>query len=607
MEEALSTPTWSRNGILYRMVERGYDPEALFAFNKEHGTSPLNFIPDEPVRAHFGRLKSGETTAWGAFDESTGELVGIITGEVGGGYWLQTGDGKGSTCFINEFVVKASHRGRRIGVNLTSMSVDSKAGIWAVNPAVKEMYTTVHVDNVTSRTAFIKGGYHEVMTYADALRSRDTTVLKFASNAAKQPLGNATTMRVIGLQSGNAVDGIDVGIFDFEPPHRSALDPRALAGSIRYRTIANKTFSFTPEERQWVLKLRAMRLENGNGYAEGNYQFGEMFADRVNRILAESGVDRSEVALIGSHGQTVSGHPHWELGDLSVIAQRTGITVAGDFRPADVAAGGNGTPCTCTYDTIMLRPEPGAGKWRVAINIGGTSSVTFCPPWPQPGEPETEVPLGLDPGLGVFFMDLTVAAIDPSLEYDDEGKMARSGTLNEELLGIFLQNKYYQQPALPIGVGPDDFPETLWKEWRELAQSKGVSDIDLLTTLTELTAKQIAMAAARFGGPCVANGATDDILLRGGVSANLYFVERLKANFEEQLAVKIDKIKCLEDIGLEEDSWENAMYAMFGYLCFNNVYNFVPSCTGASRPVVGGRIAPGENMVRTQLKHTASK
>ena len=97
------------------------------------------------------------------------------------------------------------------------------------------------------------------------------------------------------------------------------------------------------------------------------------------------------------------------------------------------------------------------------------------------------------------------------------------------------------------------------------------------------------MACARFGGPNIVDGATDDILLRGGVSANSYFVERLKANFEEQLNVKIDRIKSLEDIGLEEDSWENAMYAMFGYLCYNNVYNFVPSCTGASRPVVGGR------------------
>ena len=161
-------------------------------------------------------------------------------------------------------------------------------------------------------------------------------------------------------------------------------------------------------------------------------------------------------------------------------------------------------------------------------------------------------------------MDLTVHAIDPTLEYDDDGKMARTGTVNEELLAIFLQNKYYQQSALPIGVGPDDFPETLWKEWRALAQSKGVSDIDLLATFTELTAKQIAMACARFGGPKIVNGATDDVLLRGGVSANSYFVERLKANFEEQLNVKIERIKGLEDIGLEEESWENAMYVGSG-------------------------------------------
>jgi hypothetical protein len=74
-------------------------------------------------------------------------------------------------------------------------------------------------------------------------------------------------MRVMGIQSGNAVDGIDVGIFDFEPPVRSATDPRALVGSLQYTTVANKTYSFTPEMRQYVLGLRAMRLEDGNEYA----------------------------------------------------------------------------------------------------------------------------------------------------------------------------------------------------------------------------------------------------------------------------------------------------------------------------------------------------
>jgi anhydro-N-acetylmuramic acid kinase len=413
-------------------------------------------------------------------------------------------------------------------------------------------------------------------------------------------------MRVMGIQSGNAVDGIDVGIFDFEPLNRSAKDPRMLQGSIQYKTVANKTFSFSAEERNYVLGLRAMRLENGNEYAEGNYKFGYWCAEKALQLIEESGIDKSTIQLIGSHGQTISGHPHWEFGDVNVIAQKTGITTAGDFRPADVAAGGEGTPATCTYDSIMLRPPAGTKKWRIGINIGGTSSVTFCPPWPTSGDAEAEkmVPGGLDPGLGVFFMDLTIKAIDPSLDYDDDGKVARSGKVNEQLLAEFLTYKYYQQASLPIGVGPDDFPETLWAKWRARAQELGVSDVDLLTTFTELTAKQIAMACAKWGGPHIADGATDEVLLRGGVSNNSYFVERLTKNMETQLNVKLDRLKTLEDIGIDEDSWENAMYAMFGYLCWNNVYNFVPSCTGASRHVVGGRIAPGENMHSVRLTDT---
>ena len=68
-----------------------------------------------------------------------------------------------------------------------------------------------------------------------------------------------------------------------------------------------------------------------------------------------------------------------------------------------------------------------------------------------------------------------------------------------------------------------------------------------------------------------------------------------------QLGTDIPRITTLADVGIDEDSWENAMYAMFGYLCYNNVYNFVPSCTGAARPVVGGRIAPGENFHSVKL------
>ena len=97
---------------------------------------------------------------------------------------------------------------------------------------------------------------------------------------------------------------------------------------------------------------------------------------------------------------------------------------------------------------------------------------------------------------------------------------------------------------------------------------------------------------------------TDDFLLRGGVCLNLHFVERLHHNLEEQLRVKVDRIKQLEDLGIDGESWENAMCALFGHLCCNNVCNFVPSCTGASRPVAGGRIAPGENFHSVGLTNT---
>ena len=155
------------------------------------------------------------------------------------------------------------------------------------------------------------------------------------------------------------VDGIDVGVFEFEPVHRSAADPRALVGALQYTTLANKTFAYTAEERQWVLGLRAMDRkvrpapagsacssfsssfaqhavcpQDGNDYAIANYRFGEWFAERVLQLLQESGIPKESVHLIGSHGQTVSGHPHWEFGDVNVIAQRTGITTAADFRPA---------------------------------------------------------------------------------------------------------------------------------------------------------------------------------------------------------------------------------------------------------------------------------
>lgn len=592
--------SWTRNGVVYRRLPSDFSSEELFQFNKTHGTSPLNFIPDGPVKEHFNGITSGNTLVWAAFMDDN--LVGLISAGIDSGYWKLPGASK-DVAFIHEFAVSAAARGKNVGGNLAAISVDARLGVYGVNPAVEEMYTTVHEDNIASRKAFLKGGYQDVVTYDDAARERNTTVMKHVSNGASAD--KVHPMRIVGVQSGNAVDGIDVGIFDFHivpTPRGKDEDPRKITSPIVFKTLANKTFPFTKKDRDFVLALRAGKGLDSKDYAEGNYLLGNMFGDCVNSLIEESGIDKSSIDIVSSHGQTITGHPHWEFGDLNVIAQKTGITTVGDFRPADVAAGGNGTPCTCTFDSFILRPR-GGDKWRIAINIGGTSSMTFCPPYPPAGEPDTAIPGGLDPGLGVFFMDLAVKAIDPSLDYDDDGKLARSGTVHKGLLEEFLQYKYWQQTELPIGVGPEDFPETLFQSWQARAREEGVSDVDFLTTMTEVSVKQLALAASRFGGPNIVNGATQDVVMRGGVCNNSYWMERLKANLSEQLNTEITKITTLDELGIDEESWENAQYALFGYLAFNGWYNFVPSCTGASRHVVGGRIAPGENFHSVTLKN----
>eukprot|EP00927_Polykrikos_kofoidii_P000997 TRINITY_DN10364_c0_g1_i1.p1 TRINITY_DN10364_c0_g1~~TRINITY_DN10364_c0_g1_i1.p1 ORF type:complete len:558 (-),score=103.53 TRINITY_DN10364_c0_g1_i1:32-1705(-) len=517
--------------------------------------------------------------------------------------------------------------------------------------------------------------------------------------------------RIVGVQSGNAVDGLDVGIFDFweEPAFpedtlatekieskRSEGEPRNffLGGlkaetRLRYKTLANKTFSYNQERRNYILNLRKMNLDDGKAYAEANYEFGRWCGEAVNALIEDFSKNeefvgettedqlarcKASIDFVSSHGQTISGHPHWEIGDLNVIAQVTGLTAVGDFRTADVAVGGKGTPCTCTYDSIFLRPNAmsteafndlrraSAGshvkseieavakysKWRICINIGGTSSVTFCPPW-ELGDAEA-VPRGLDPGLGVFFMDLCAqrlivrhpeageSEVGEKLDYDPNGDIGRLGTVDEDVLAYFLDYKYYKQNKLPIGVGPDDFPEKLFETWVEKAKeimgvnsetSKNVTEssgcakwkIDLLATLTELTTRQIALACKRWGGKEVVGrggkdgkGGPSEVILRGGVCNNSFFVERLAWNLSEQLAstdaekqkplFSSKDMKILADLSppIDEESWENAMYATFGYLCVHNVYNFVPSCTGADQLVVGGKIAPGKNFQKVMRK-----
>eukprot|EP01083_Nonionella_stella_P045391 121961_1 len=418
---------------------------------------------------------------------------------------------------------------------------------------------------------------------------------KFRHNRQK------TTLRVLGMQGGNAVDGLDVCVVDVcidEPPNHTNALRMAHFGDISFKCLAFSTFQWSPNDRELVLRLRDGEGK-GIDYATANYRVGHCFADAAEALFkSHPEIMRSSVDLVSSHGQSVMGHPHWEIGDINVIATRLGITTVGDFRTADVAVGGNGSPCTCTFDVLFLVPPRG---WRLCINIGGTTTITMVP-----HQSSSQQPVGLDAGIGVFFMDLNAQIESNStMQYDDKGNLARSGKIDEDLLSEFLRHPHFCRKELPISIGAEDFPRSLFDEWRSLATERSLCGADLQATLTELTARSLALAAKRFGFGDDDDLRLFDVVIRGQVRKNTYFMERLSVNLRQILKLETQVvIKSLNEVNncLPDDSWETCMYAIFGALAINGVFNFIPSITGASKAVVGGKIAPAENYLQLLRK-----
>ena len=553
-----------------RRLSHDFDVERLFEFLMRHGKTEHNWVPAEPVREHLNGLAAGLISVWAAFDGD--EILGYITAKPGGQYEIQTRAGE-TTEEIGEFVVDAGRRGLGIGRKLARAAV---RGVFSTRRPVDDLFVMVHADNIGSIRCFRAAGFTERLTYADPHRDRRTIALH-----VPRPT------RVLGLQSGNAVDGIDVVVVDFPPPIVGDPDSRHVERVV-YDMVAFEVVDWPEDAREEVLRLRDGRAE-GIDYARADYRLAKCFADAARGVVERHGIDLDTIDLVSSHGQSIFGHPHWELGELAVLAQELRITTVGDFRPSDVAAGGNGSPCTATYDSLMLRPESG---WRMCINIGGTTSVTFCPP--QGAEAQ---PIGLDPGTGMFFLDLNAQRV-LGKPYDDGGKLAASGTVCEPLVAEMLEHPHYQRDTLPIAIGVEDFPRSLFGRWLERSQELGCSDADLQASLSELVSRTLARSATRFGP----SEPITEVIVRGGVRNNADFMSRLRGHVAEAIDRPDLELKGLADLGHDEASWETVMYALFGFLCVSGLHNFVPSCTGADRPVIGGKICPSDNFGALQLR-----
>ncbi len=381
-------------------------------------------------------------------------------------------------------------------------------------------------------------------------------------------------MNVIGLMSGTSADGVDAAVVE-------------ICGAPPGLSVTLRSFACVPydaEQRAQIFELFDPPTGTVDRICQANFRIGEWFAEAALRAIEQAGLSPHEIDLIGSHGQTIY-HAVGEdvklkstlqIGEAAVIAARTGITTVADFRVADVAAGGQGAPLTSYVDWLLLRHPTVA---RSVQNIGGIANVTYLPP----GDDSDGV-LAFDTGPGNMLIDDAVRRATALRQtFDRDGRLAAQGEVDDRLLGELMAHPYLAAPP-PKTTGREQFGAALGLEIWERAQSRGLSSVDVIATLTAFTAASIADAHVRL-----LPRMPEEIILGGGGASNPVLVDMLRRRLSPA------RVLTHEAIGLSSDAKEAVAFAILAYEAIHGRPGNLPTCTGARSHTVLGKIVPGGN------------
>lgn len=375
-------------------------------------------------------------------------------------------------------------------------------------------------------------------------------------------------MRVAGIMSGTSLDGIDVAMVDIQ--------------GRRFETLAFRTMPY-PE----AVRAALLGVSNANTHtatiARLNFLLGELYARAVRETCRRARIPLASVELIGCHGQTIFHEGEaveflgqrvastLQIGEAAVIAERTGIPVASDFRPRDVAAGGRGAPLVPFVDYLLYRHRR---LGRVALNIGGIANLTAIP---AGGGPEQVI--AFDTGPGNMVIDQLVAAwTGGKQKFDRGGRMARRGRIDVRLLDELLDDAYYRKRP-PKSAGREQYG----REFVERLLRKGLRWEDLIATATALTAAAVAEGIERFVWPRMK---VDELIVSGGGAHNAQMMAHLIA-FLPNVAIMTSA-----DLGVDIDGKEAIAFAVLAHETWRRRPANLPSATGARRAVVLGKITP---------------
>lgn len=359
----------------------------------------------------------------------------------------------------------------------------------------------------------------------------------------------------VGLMSGTSMDGIDAVVASFEDN--------------KVQLHATRSQPYPADLRKTLLEaIRRPLNEPLDESGELHQLVGACFRDAAQAVINDSGLNRSSIRAIGSHGQTLRHQPDAEppfsmqVGDADLIASGTGVTTVAHFRQADIEAGGQGAPLVPPFHEWLFRSRE---HDRVVTNIGGIANITILP---ADGSDVS----GFDTGPGNGLMDAWTRQ-HLAADFDIDGSWAAGGSVIDGLLELMLCDPYFTLPP-PKSTGFEYFNP----DWLARFDPLSFPARDVQSTLCELSARSI-VESVRQHSPHA-----QQLFVCGGGVRNKTLIKRL------QTLLGNCSVASTVTAGLDPDWVEAAAFAWLAMRTLDGKSGNLPSVTGASHKVVLGDI-----------------
>ncbi|WP_434606154.1 anhydro-N-acetylmuramic acid kinase [Pseudomonas sp. R1-7] len=358
----------------------------------------------------------------------------------------------------------------------------------------------------------------------------------------------------IGVMSGTSLDGLDIALVDLSPA---------------IRLIATHYIPMPAALRTELLELCSSGPDEIARSAIAQQSWVKLAAQGIHALLNEQQLKPADITAIGSHGQTIRHEPARgftvQIGNPALLSELTGITVVGDFRSRDVAAGGQGAPLVPAFHEALFEERVGN---RAVLNVGGFSNLSLI----EPAKPVT----GFDCGPGNVLLDAWIYQ-QRGEHFDRDGQWAATGKVEPILLNTLLSDPFFVTKG-PKSTGREVF-NLPWLS-HHLSKLQPFAPEDVQATLLELTALTIVESLQH------AQSNTQELLVCGGGAHNQTLMKRLADLLPDT------NVSSTAAYGVDPDWVEAMAFAWLAYCCLEGIPGNRPSVTGARGLRVLGAIYP---------------